>query len=88
MFKLAQLLIEYLLHSQEYLQGYINQTDAQMQKFVQVGQCSSKFFLNLFNYLLPKFRSIKYFLRSKAQFQELVRVVVNTIVMVLILTIS
>jgi len=35
LFKLAQLLIEYLLHSQEYLQGYINQTDAQMQKFIQ-----------------------------------------------------
>ena len=36
LFKLAQLLIEYLLHSQEYLQGYISQVDSQIKNAVQV----------------------------------------------------
>eukprot|EP00112_Aurelia_sp_Birch-Aquarium-sp1_P017815 Seg417.17 transcript_id=Seg417.17/GoldUCD/mRNA.D3Y31 product="Zinc finger protein DZIP1L" protein_id=Seg417.17/GoldUCD/D3Y31 len=35
LFKLAQLLIEYLLHSQEYLQGYISQFESQIKNAVQ-----------------------------------------------------
>eukprot|EP00794_Sanderia_malayensis_P011076 gene11076-12244_t len=35
LFQLSQLLIEYLLHSQEYLQGYITQIESQMRNTIQ-----------------------------------------------------